>query len=49
MRLLEVPDINVDARKDDGATPLFCAAQKGFRGVVELLIKRGADVKPATI
>ena len=44
MRLLEVPDINVDARKDDGATPLFCAAQKGFRGVVELLIKRGADV-----
>ena len=44
MRLLEVPNINVDARNDDGATPLFCAVQKSFRGVVELLIKRGADV-----
>ena len=42
--LLAVRNIKIDVRKDDGATALFCAAQENFPRVVELLIKRGANV-----
>lgn len=34
----------VSARDADGSTPLHCATWKGHQGVVELLLKHGADV-----
>lgn len=34
----------LNARDKDGATPLHCAAWKGFPEAVELLIQLGADV-----
>ena len=34
----------VSARDTDGSTPLHCATWKGHQGVVELLLKHGADV-----
>ncbi len=44
---LEAPGIDVDAQKNDGGTALFIAAQYGFAGIVERLVKRGADVNLA--
>jgi ankyrin repeat protein len=34
----------INARDTDGSTPLHCAAWKGQREVIELLLKAGADV-----
>ena len=45
--LLAVPQIKIDAYKNDRATPLFCAAQDNFPAIVELLIKRGANINLA--
>ena len=45
--LLDVPTVRIDARKADGATALFSAAQDNFPRIVELLINRGADVNLA--
>ena len=42
--LLAAPDINCEARKDNGATPLVVAVQMNHTRVVEQLIKSGADV-----
>ena len=42
--LLEVSNININASKLDGTTPLIGAAVKKFTGIVELLIIRGANV-----
>ena len=39
---------NVDQAKNDGATPLYVAAQEGFTEIVKLLITEGkADVDKA--
>ena len=45
--LLDAPTVRIDARKADGATALFNAAQDNFPRIVEVLIKRGADVNLA--
>ena len=45
--LLATPGIDIDRQKDDGATALFMAAQKDFPGIVEQLVRRGADVNRA--
>ena len=42
--LLEVSDININASKFDGTTPLIGAVVKKFTGIIELLIIRGANV-----
>ena len=42
--LLEVSNININASKFDGTTPLIGAVVCNFPGIVELLIKRGANV-----
>ena len=43
--LLAVPGIDIDTqRKPDGGTALYMAAQKNFPGIVEQLVRRGADV-----
>lgn len=34
----------VNARDNDGATPLFVAAREGHKEVVELLLANGAEV-----
>ena len=46
--LLHAPDIDIDARKHSGSTSLYLAVQKNFPGIVEQLLKRGADVNLAT-
>ena len=43
-QLLKHPDTLVDAQQYDGATPLFCAAQSNYQGIVELLLRSGANV-----
>ncbi len=42
--LLDAEPGLIDARDTDGSTPLHCASWKGLAPVVELLLKRGADV-----
>lgn len=42
--LLDADGGLIDARDTDGSTPLHCAAWKGHKEVVSLLIERGADV-----
>jgi ankyrin repeat protein len=42
--LLEQDPSLILARDADGSTPLHCATWKGHQGVVELLLKQGADV-----
>ena len=43
-RLLDVPDIDVNAKDDDaGFTALIWAAQQGHLNVVNLLLEKGAD------
>ncbi len=42
--LLAVPEIDINLRKSDGATALFIAASQNFHGIVEQLLRRGADV-----
>ena len=42
--LLAVPDINIDAHRTDGTTALLCAVENNFAGLVEQLVRRGADV-----
>ena len=46
--LLATPNINVNARKYDGARALFFAAQTGFPGILGQLVKHGADVNLLT-
>ena len=46
--LLHAPDIDINARKHSGPTSLYLAAQKNIPGIVEQLLKRGADVNLAT-
>ena len=45
--LLDAPNIDIDACRYTGATPLFVAAEYNFPGIVEQLVKRGADVNLA--
>ena len=45
--LLAAPGINLDMQKDDGATALFMAIQENFPGIVEQLVRRGADANLA--
>ena len=42
--LLAAPGIAVDMRQSDGATALFTAASQNLHGIVEQLVRRGADV-----
>ena len=42
--LLAVPGIDIDMRKTDEATPLLMAIQAGFPGIVEQLVRWGADI-----
>ena len=42
--LLAVPGINIDAHKTDGTTALLCAVENNLPGLVEQLVRRGADV-----
>ena len=42
--LLSVQGIDVDTQKSDGATALYMAVQSGFTGIVERLVRAGADV-----
>ena len=42
--LLDAPDIDINTRMYNGATPLFNAAGYNFPGIVEQLVKRGANV-----
>ena len=42
--LLEASNININASRFDGTTPLIGAVVGNFPGIVELLIKRGANV-----
>ena len=42
--LLAAPNINIEARTDMGETPLLLAVVGKFPGIVELLIKRGANI-----
>ena len=46
--LLDAPDIDINTRMyDGGETPLFIAAEYNFPGIVEQLVKRGANVNLA--
>ena len=42
--LLDAPDIDINTRMYNGATPLYNAAGYNFSGIVEQLVKRGANV-----
>ncbi len=42
--LLVAHGADVDAKDEDGLTPLHCAAYHGYRRAVALLLERGADV-----
>lgn len=46
--LLAHPDIDVNQKMKDDATPLFLATNKGHTDIVKLLLDKGADPKPAT-
>ena len=46
--LLAAPDIDVDASIDDGVTSLYIAAHFNFPEIVDMLVRRGADVNLAT-
>lgn len=43
-RLLKVPDIDINARTNDGTTPLFMAAEYGHFDIVKLLLEAKADL-----
>jgi len=38
----------VNITRQDGFTPLHCAAQRGYREIVQCLCESGADVKVIT-
>ena len=38
--------VDVNAKEEDGSTPLHQAASEGHKEIAELLIKEGADVNP---
>lgn len=42
--LLDAPGIDINPRNEWGATPLIAAAQNNYPGIVDRLIRRGADV-----
>jgi uncharacterized protein len=44
VRTLLEQGANVNARNDDGKTPLICAARAGSRTIVRMLLEGGADV-----
>jgi len=46
-RLLIEKGADVNARDNNGSTPLIAAAFKGRSGIAQLLIDKGADVKAA--
>jgi tetratricopeptide (TPR) repeat protein len=41
---LGLPNINVDLKDENGRTPLFMAAERGYERVVKLLIDKGAKI-----
>ena len=45
--LLTARKTNINVRQHDGATALFIATQKNFPGIVELLVRSGANVNLA--
>ena len=47
MRALIEAGADVNKAMDDGATPLYVAAQEGHEAVVRALIEAGADVNKA--
>ncbi len=49
VRLLVAHGANVSTKDEEGITPLHCAAYKGQKDVVELLIAAGADVNARTV
>ena len=47
--LLAAPGIKVDLRRPNGATALYTAVQANFPGIVEQLVRRGADANLALL
>ncbi len=45
MRLLLYMRVDIEARDNDGRTPLHCAAENRHEAVVQLLLDRNADIK----
>ena len=48
VELLLAHKADVNARLQDGWTPLHAAASKGIKAIAELLLKAGADVNAKT-
>ena len=47
--LLDMPNIDIDERMKEGVTALFHAARNNLTGIVEQLVRRGANVNQAVI
>ena len=47
--LLDMPNVNIDERMKEGVTALFYAARNNLTGIVEQLVRRGANVNQAVI
>ncbi|MFP3017740.1 MAG: ankyrin repeat domain-containing protein [Candidatus Tisiphia sp.] len=43
-KILELPNLDINAKDKNGRTPLHIAAKEGFTDIIELLIKSGATV-----
>lgn len=44
LELLESGQIDIEDREDEDKTGLYLAAQSGYEDIVELFLKRGAEV-----